>query len=161
VRGQTVLACASPQRWDFLVAALLPPWRVAAQELAQFIDGLPHERVVIVTHSAGGVAATRIAAHPKVKGIASFGYPFRHPERQCSLSHAAFARRYQADGGDPGQRDIYGGDPAQFEPLLGAACAIVSLDSDHDYQGLDDAEFARAWQAIVQVQQAACEKAVR
>jgi hypothetical protein len=27
VRGQTVLACASPQRWDFLVAALLPPWR--------------------------------------------------------------------------------------------------------------------------------------
>jgi hypothetical protein len=64
---KTALACASPQRWDFLVAALLPPWRVAARELARFIDGLPHERVVIITHSAGGVAATRIAAHPKVR----------------------------------------------------------------------------------------------
>jgi hypothetical protein len=116
---------------------------------------------VIVTHSAGGVAATRIAAHPKVKRYCQLRLPVSPSGAARSLSHAAFARRYQADGGDPGQRDIYGGDPAQFEPLLGAACAIVSLDSDHDYQGLDDAEFARAWQAIVQVQQAACEKAVR
>ncbi|GHD04191.1 alpha/beta family hydrolase [Novosphingobium pokkalii] len=159
---KTVLACASPQRWDFLVAALLPPWRVAARELARFIEALPHERVVIITHSAGGVAATRIAAHPKVQGIASFGYPFRHPERQ----REAYRTRHLRGVTKPmvviqGQRDIYGGDPAQFGPLLGPACAIVSIDSDHDYHGLEDAEFARTWQAIAQVQQAACEKAVR
>lgn len=156
---KTVLACASPQRGDFLVAALLPPWRVAARELARFIDELPHERVVIVTHSAGGVAATRIAAHPKVQAIASFGYPFCHPER----GREAYRTRHLRDVIKPmvviqGQRDIYGGDPALFGPMLGAACAIVSLDSDHDYHGLDDAEFARAWQAIMHMHDAACEK---
>ncbi len=156
---KTALACASPHRLDFLMAALLPPWLIASWELQRFIESLPHARVVVVTHSAGGVAATRIAAHPHVQAIASFGYPFRHPERR----REAYRTRHLRAVAKPmvviqGRGDAYGGDPAQFGRFLGPTCAIVSLECDHEYHGLDDGAFARAWEAIDHVHDLACQK---
>jgi predicted alpha/beta-hydrolase family hydrolase len=146
---KSALALASADRRDFVGAAILSRPVMAARELGRFLDTMPAGRVHLLTHSAGGVAATMLAAHPRIDRIVCFGYPFRHPDRppeRYRTAHLAAVRR-------PllvlqGTADEYGADPDRFGAFLPAGAQIVTLDCNHDYSALPQAEFDKAWSAV-------------
>ena len=120
-----------------------------AQELDGFINGLPVKQVHFITHSAGGIAATKISAHRKVSSICCFGYPFKHPDHPVEsyrIEHlGAVAKPLLIIQGNS---DEYGSDPAYIASMLPQAAQIVSVECTHDYDHLSEAEFEKAWTAL-------------
>lgn len=120
-----------------------------AQELDGYINELPVKQVHFITHSAGGIAATKISANPKIRSICCFGYPFKHPEHPIEsyrIEHlGAVAKPLLVI---QGKSDAYGSDPVHIAKMLPQAAQIVSLDCNHDYNPLSDAEFEKAWMAL-------------
>lgn len=115
------------------------------RELGLLLDTMPMDSVALVTHSAGGVAATRIAAHPAITAIACFGYPFKHPDNPPE----AYRTEHLVNVSKPllvlqGSLDPYGNDPAHFGKSLPRSAQITMLDCDHDCDKLGHEEFERA-----------------
>ncbi|WP_067732829.1 alpha/beta family hydrolase [Novosphingobium naphthalenivorans] len=146
---KTALALLNRNRRDFLQAAIVSRPVMAARELGRFLDKLPCQAAFLITHSAGGIAATQTSSNAKVDRIICFGYPFQHPDRPPETYRTA----HLSSVDKPllivqGKGDPYGHDPARFGVLLPADTRITMLDCDHDYSSLAAAEFGRVWAAV-------------
>lgn len=144
-----VILMAGRHRWRFVRAALTPPGTADAQDLADFLDSLPFGEALLVAHSAGAIAATRVADHRKVRGIVCFGYAFKHPQRSAESYRTGHLRHVSK----PllivqGQRDAYGADAGELRAILPAHCQIISPECDHDYFGLSEIASAGIWSAV-------------
>lgn len=125
----------------FLPALVLPKPFVLAQELQTHVTKLAAQRVVLIGHSAGAIAAAKASRHPKVAGILCLGYPFRHPDR----APEPYRTNFLAKVTKPmlivqGDRDEYGSDPALFGPFLPPDCQVLTVPCGHNYNDLSDAD---------------------
>ncbi|GEO01530.1 hypothetical protein NSE01_33620 [Novosphingobium sediminis] len=147
LKGLMVL-CAN-ERWDFARALFLPKSLTAVQELARFVSRSPFRKVHLITHSAGGITATKISKHPKIVSICCFGYPFKHPEHPSE----SYRVRHLAEVSKPflivqGTSDEYGPPSPSLRAILPPHAQIVALDCGHDYATISDAEFEKMWIAL-------------
>lgn len=137
---KSLLMLLSPKRMLLLRGVLLKdPFRLAL-ELEQRVNLVP-ERVVLIGHSAGGIAAARASDHSKITGIVCIGYPFRHPDRPPE----PYRTKVLTKVSKPmlivqGSRDEYGSDPALFGPFLPPDCQVLTVPCGHDYNDLSDAD---------------------
>lgn len=121
----------------------------AISALEQLIAELPVSRVHLVAHSAGGITATKISNNPKILSICCLGYPFKHPDRPAEnyrIEHLPSVSK-------PfliiqGRFDEYGSDPKSLRLMIPDTAQILSLDCDHDYADLSDAQFEEMWTAL-------------
>lgn len=147
--AKTALALAGPQRAGFIHAALTSSAQASARDLRRFLATLPQDRIHLVGHSAGCIAATLAADAPRVASVTAIGYPFRNPD----FPPQPWRTRHLPRVTCPllvvqGRADAYGGDPAQFAAFLPAQARIVPLPHDHDYSNLSDADFTAVWNAF-------------
>ncbi len=150
--AKAALLLAGPQRMGFIDAALTSPMRANARELRRFVARLPAGRVHLIGHSAGCIIATMAADSPRVCSVTASGYPFRHPlhpPEPWRTRHLPGVKR-------PllliqGRRDIYGGDPEAYGPLLPGQAQIITPDDDHELFGMNDDEFETVWTAFAQM----------
>ena len=139
--------------WDFVAALFRPKPFTVARELESFLERAPFTRVHLITHSAGGIAATKIAANPKIASICCFGYPFRHPRS----GPESYRTRHLASTTKPllivkGGSDEYALAAGDLGTLLPAHADVLPVDCDHDYTAIPDAQFdavLRALRALV------------
>ncbi|QDK32085.1 hypothetical protein DM450_04660 [Sphingomonas sp. IC081] len=116
-----------------------------ARELGLLLDRMARGSIALITHSAGGIAATRIAEHPAIGAIACFGYPFKHPDNPPE----AYRTQHLPGVSKPmlllqGDRDPYGNDPIALKDRLPSHARITMLACDHDCDRLENSEFERA-----------------
>lgn len=131
-------------RWEFVTALFRPKPLTMARELDRFLEHAPFRRVHLITHSAGGIAATKISENPKVASICCFGYPFKHP-RQAAESYRT---KHLAQTAKPllfiqGTADEYCPPSTDLATTLPAHAQVIAVDCDHDYSGICDAQFER------------------
>ena len=151
---KTALALRDARRRDFLLSACLPYPAMDVRELGHFTRALPHDRVHFITHSAGSIFATAMAARcgapAKVGRILCFGYPLRHPQRPpepyriTHLPHVSHPLLVVQGSADP-----YCDDPALLRAVLPPHADMLSLACDHDYSGLAPASFALVWETTL------------
>jgi predicted alpha/beta-hydrolase family hydrolase len=144
-----ILTMASAQRLDFIRAARRSPADMAAFELDRFVTRLPAQRVYLIGHSAGAIAATQIWRNPKICGITGLGYAFHHPDHPPE----PYRTRHLGTVAKPlliiqGRADAYGSDREAYRPMLPDGCEVIPLACDHDYANLDPATFTRVMTAI-------------
>lgn len=145
---KSILVLSRKERWKFVGALFRPEPFTTAQELGLFLDRLPFEKVHLLTHSAGGIAATRSWENAKVASICCFGYPFKHPERPPE----PYRTRHLAKVAKPlvimqGTHDEYGPPSPELEALLPLHARIVALESDHDCAAIS----AEAFETVLPV----------
>lgn len=136
-------------RYDHLYVRLFGQPANNARQLKLMLDAMPEREVHFVTHSAGGISATRIADHPRVGHIVCFGYPFRRPGQRPEV----FRTAHLPSVGKPlmivqGDTDPYGSDPSEFERHLPTGTTVVSLACNHDCDSLPLEAFERASAAV-------------
>lgn len=144
-----LLITCQQRRWEFMRALFHPKPLTEARELDRFLTDSPFRNVHLITHSAGGISATHVAAHPKVRSICCLGYPFRHPHRRPE----SYRTRHLARIARPlliiqGMDDEYGPASTELMAMLPPHAQIIALDCDHEYAGIDHADFAQLLTAI-------------
>ncbi len=147
--AKAMLALAAPERREFLRFTIAAQTLAAARDLAAYLSRLPDGPVCLIGHSAGAIAATRVANHPRVGAVMCLGYAFRHPERlpQCyRTNHLPGVTRPLLIV--QGVADQYGPEPERFVQFLPSQYQLVRVDTDHDYAPMSDADFDRLRQAL-------------
>lgn len=122
-----------------------------AEDLRKFMHLLPAQEVFIVSHSAGGIKATKLVDEPAVKKLVCFGYPFKHPDKPDE----AYRTAHLATIDKPfliiqGSRDEYGSAQDALRYKLSPSIAVTSIDTDHDYDALNESLFSQALQLLQQ-----------
>jgi pimeloyl-ACP methyl ester carboxylesterase len=147
---KSIILLTGKQRWLFIRDAFKSHVERTTDELRGFLEGSPYDEFLLVAHSAGAIAATKVADHRKVRGLLCFGYPFKHPDRSAEHYRTAHLLTLTK----PllivqGKSDDYGADPDMLRPLLPPHSRIVSPACDHDYLDLGETDFALIWDAII------------
>lgn len=157
-----IILMAGRQRWLFIRDVFKTQAEKATGELRGFLESFPYDEVFLVAHSAGAIAATKVADHPKVRGLLCFGYPFKHPDRPAERYRTAHlltvAKPFLIV---QGKSDAYGADSGMLRHLLPRHCRIVSPASDHDYLNLSETDSALVWDAIEDIMREADSSAFR
>lgn len=149
---KAMMVLHAKERLEFARALFQPKPYAIAHELDRFVDRLPFQQVHLITHSAGGISATKIAQNPKVAGICVFGYPFKHPDHPPE----PYRTRHLPKVTKPlliiqGLTDEYGAPSPEMREKLPPRAQIIPLDCGHDYAGISDAEFETVLIAVRQL----------
>ena len=144
-----ILVLCEKQRWAFMWASFQPKHVAAANELGRFVEGCGFDRVHLITHSAGGIAATRIPENPKVASICCIGYPFKHPQRPPEN----YRTEHLAQTIKPllivqGTLDEYGLAPAGLAAILPPHARIVTIECDHEFADISRAQLEQVLLAL-------------
>ncbi|MBK1713357.1 alpha/beta family hydrolase [Rubrivivax gelatinosus] len=139
---KAALLLSRPDRWDYVLTRRQERHHTAAPALRRFIGSLAGRRVVLLTHSAGGIAGALVESAPPVLCHVCFGYPFQHPGRPPEPRRTEPLERV----GKPflivqGERDEYGSaDEARRRYRLSPATTVQAVADDHHYDTLAAAE---------------------
>lgn len=133
-----------PARWDYFLKFAEAPHASAARDLRRLIRRLPDSQVCLVSHSAGGIVATRVASEKTVTKLVCFGYPFKHPDRVDEPDRTAHLgslnKPFLIIQGD---QDDYGNAADAQRYGLSASTVVASVVAGHGYDNLDPAEYRR------------------
>lgn len=133
-----------PGRWDYFLKFLEAPHASAERDLRRLIRRLPTGQVCLVSHSAGGIVATRVASENAVTKLICFGYPFKHPDRADEPARTAhlssLTKPFLIIQGD---QDVYGTAVDAQRYGLSSRTVVASVAADHSYADLDSAEYRR------------------
>lgn len=144
-----VMVLCGKERWAFARALFRPEPLTAAQELERFLNRSPFHTVHLITHSAGGIMATKVSENRKVASVCCFGYPFKHPEnppesyRTCHLTKVTKPLLIMQ-----GTSDEYGPPSPRLTAILPPHAQIVALNCGHDYAEITDEELDAVLVAI-------------
>ena len=148
---RAALLVGHPWRLDHL---LTRPFRnrPPAVQLRRFLRAQGARPLILVSHSAGGVAGAMAEGLPHVRGHVCLGYPFRHPGR----ADEAYRTRPLARVRHPmlivqGDADAYGTAEAARRYDLAPAITVLPVRSDHDYDRLPAEDLAAVVQAVRQM----------
>jgi predicted alpha/beta-hydrolase family hydrolase len=103
----------------------------------------------LLTHSAGGIAATKIAGEERIERIICFGYPFKHPRRP----EESYRTEHLASVTKPvlilqGYCDEYGSDPKALSHYLPPSISLETLDCDHNYEFSEQFLLEQTWKLV-------------
>lgn len=134
-----------PSKWDFFLK-----WRdVEVVNQSQWIRQIIREfgtnrSLYIISHSAGGIAASNLHDEPNLKKIICFGYPFKHPNRddECYRTENLKCMKipFLIIQGD---RDEYGGTVIENRYQLSPNIEVEFVHSTHDYEDLSKDDWLR------------------
>lgn len=145
-----LLALTQPSMWPVMIHWREERHHMSTRLLKASIDQLGAQPVYLLTHSAGGIAASVIANEVHIAGLICFGYPFKHPDlpeeprrtKHLSKVNKAFLVIQ-------GNRDEYGCSEAARRYSLSPSTTVLGIDANHDYNDLTDVEFNRVYKAIL------------
>lgn len=94
-------------------------------------------RVILISHSAGGILSTKLESFEKIVGCICFGYPFKHPQKE----HEPYRTKQLSKVEKPfyifqGDNDEYGSASKAKEYSISSSTRIISVDTDHDFSNL-------------------------
>ncbi len=139
-----LILLAYPSRWRYVAHVLTGRREDVAAELRAFIRTRPDRPLSLIAHSAGCIAACRVADEPAIRGLIGFGYPFRHPERaEEPYRTAPLAGLRKPLLILQGVRDPYGSTIDAGRYPLSPQVKLVSIDADHDYGEVPEDEYRR------------------
>ena len=139
-----------PKRRCFLLAK----WADSSDpvhNLRCFLAKLAAPEVMLLSHSAGGIAASMSESDTSVKKVVCFGYPFKHPDKPDE----AYRTAHLAAVSKPfliiqGARDEYGTAQDAQRYALSPHIEVCAIDSDHDYDSLDPLVLNQVSQLVLQ-----------
>ncbi|MEP2718137.1 alpha/beta family hydrolase [Pseudophaeobacter sp.] len=116
-----------------------------AGELLTFLKNFPSQRVNLFSHSAGGIISSLAARDRQIEKIVCFGYPFKHPARAEEPERTAHLSKVRT----PflivqGVAEIYGTAEQAKGYDLSKSIEILSVNSTHDYDDLNDTDHEKA-----------------
>lgn len=119
--------------------------------LRRFLGQLSAPEVILLSHSAGGIAASMAASEKSVSKIVCFGYPFKHPEKVDEDHRTAHLKTVSK----PflivqGSQDEYGTVQDAQRYALSPQIVLNAIDSDHDYDSLESPIFDQMLQLVLQ-----------
>jgi len=140
-----------PSKWDFFLTWCINSEIVSQSQLArQAIKMLgKNKSVSILSHSAGGIAASNLRDEENLKNIICFGYPFRHPDKEDECYRTINLEKIRI----PfliiqGNRDEYGGSGIENLYDLSPHIEFVFVDATHEYENLSINDWIRVSQRI-------------
>ncbi|HET8871173.1 MAG TPA: alpha/beta family hydrolase [Aquabacterium sp.] len=146
---QLCLRTRYPERRFWESRPITPAHVPTTADLRRFVRRLKVPQIFVLSHSAGGVVASMIAAEPAIQKIICFGYPFKHPdqpEEPYRTAHlATLAKPLLIIQGD---QDEYGSPQDANRYALSPVIQILPIESDHDYDGLPKAEFQQLCEQV-------------
>ena len=104
--------------------------------LKQFILKLgTKKKIIIISRSAGGLIATKIADELNIKHIICLGYPFRHPEKE----EEPYRYMHLKNLNTPflivqGTNDAYGGSEIDTKYELAPTIELFFVETNHDFK---------------------------
>ena len=138
-----------PKRHGYFFRKISLDPQTTTKDFRRFVRRLKSKNIFVVTHSAGGIAATQIESEASIKKIICFGYPFKHPDRPQEAYRTAHLRSLNK----PllilqGSRDEYGSavDAARYP--LSSTVRIESIDSGHDCDAINGQELERVQRLV-------------
>lgn len=144
-----IMVLNAKERWELIGALFRPKPLTAAMELDRFVSRSPLRMIHLITHSSGGIAATKVSENPKIGSICCFGYPFQrpaHPPESYRTQHLTKVTKPLII--IQGTRDEYGPPSSRLKAILPAQAQIFAVDSDHDYADVSPDEFEAILAAI-------------
>jgi hypothetical protein len=108
--------------------------------LKQFILKLgTTKEIIIISRSAGGLIATKIADELNIKHIICLGYPFRHPEKEEEPHRFMHLKNLNT----PfliiqGTNDPYGGSEIDTKYELAPTIELFFVETNHDFKTSGD-----------------------
>ena len=123
----------------------------SAKNLRRFLGELSAPEVLLMSHSAGGIAASLVASEKSIKKLVCFGYPFKHPEKADEDDRTA----HLACVSKPflivqGSRDEYGTVQDAQRYALSPHIVLSAIEADHDYDSLDKPVLDQVLQLVLQ-----------
>ncbi len=139
---KAALLLCYPNRWAYYFYRAQERHHTSTRELIGFIRKLEDKNITLLTHSAGGIAGSRVEHLEKVNGHICFGYPFKHPlnrEEPRRTRHLKHVKK-------PflivqGNQDEYGSKKSTSCYTLSPAITLRPIDATHDYEDIPAAEF--------------------
>ena len=133
------LLLAHPKHWSYFIYSLKgnqikSEVSLLKQVIRFFGVGM---NIYILSHSAGGRAASLLASELSVKKLICFGYPFKHPEEQEDQTRTIVLESI----GKPflifqGLWDEYGGKEVPTKYNLSPFISFSFINTNHEYEGL-------------------------
>jgi hypothetical protein len=140
-----------PSKWDFFLTWCINSGIASQTKLArQSIKMLgKNKSVSILSHSAGGIAASNLGDEENLKNIICFGYPFKHPDKEDERYRTINLEKIRI----PfliiqGNRDEYGGLGIENQHELSPYIDFIFVDATHEYENLSTNDWIRVSQRI-------------
>ena len=139
-----ILLTRHPTLWVILWREVNDRRLFLVNSLDRFLCDLKSPQLYLLGHSAGGIVSSLIPNSNKVKKIACFGYPFKHPEHPDEpyrTKHLEeFAKPFLIFQGD---NDAYGSAETSRQYKLSSNICVVSVRASHDYEDFSVDEYER------------------
>lgn len=143
-----------PTRWDYFLSPFRKeqPIEKQVKKLKTYIQKLqeknPHQKIIILSRSAGGRASSLIADTLGIEKLICLGYPFKHPERP----HEPDRYEHLSTLRTPflilqGERDAYGGKEIEHKYPLSPFISLKFVQTDHNFR-VSEQEFNMVVQKI-------------
>lgn len=114
------------------------------EHLEALVKNMECDRVIIVSHSAGGILAAQTEHLEKIVACICFGYPFKHPEKGEESCRTAPLHQIKKpfliiQGSD----DEYGSALKANDYLVSTSVKCIPVNSNHDYEDIQDSDLKK------------------
>lgn len=135
-----------PSKWDYFVDWLRGNQPDEQTEIYREIMRVlgSNKSIFILSHSAGGITASRLANEDNLRGMICFGYPFKHPDKDEESYRTTDLKNIQK----PflivqGHQDEYGGTDVQSRYKLSQNIELEFVQANHEYENLSTDDWMR------------------
>jgi len=149
IKGLTLIFY--PSKWGFFLNwcanSEVDNQTQLAHQAIKIFEG--DKSISILSHSAGGIAASNLWDEPNIKNIICFGYPFKHPDKDDEDYRTRNLKKIEK----PfliiqGNQDEYGGGKAEQHYELSSYIKFEFVDATHEYENLSHNDWANVTQRI-------------
>lgn len=135
-----------PSRWGYFVDWLrgnqLDDQTETYKEIMRVLGS--NKSIFILSHSAGGITASRLANEDNLRGMICFGYPFKHPDKDEEFYRTTELKNIEK----PflivqGRQDEYGGTDVQSQYEFSQNIEFEFVEANHEYENLSTDDWMR------------------
>lgn len=146
-----LILVSHPTKWSYFVHWLstsqINDQALINKRAIRAIGG--NKSIIIMSHSAGGITASRLADEPNLCGIICFGYPFKHPDKDEESYRTTYLQYIQTSFLIiQGTKDEYGGVDVQNRYELSPYINFEFVEATHEYENLSADDWARVTHKI-------------
>lgn len=135
-----------PSRWDYFIDWLKGNQSGEQTETYREVMRIlgSNKSIFILSHSAGGITASRLANEDNLRGMICFGYPFKHPDKDEESYRTTELKNIEK----PfliiqGRQDEYGGTDVQRQYEFSQNIEFEFVEANHEYENLSTDDWMR------------------